>query len=229
MEYEKLEYFISAKRLERYLVACNHSKVYTSRLYSLNMKLSQAFYPLLSMTEIFLRNSINNVLTAYFSDPNWIVTQKSGFMNDSLLFPKYVLRESIHQAEHKIKERGDKITAGKIIAEQSLGFWVSLYYKKHYKLLKGSIIKCFPHKESGIKRHDIYQSLDHIRTFRNRIYHNEPICFDNKCISFRYPKLMKDEIYKIMAWMDPCLISYINEFDDIDYHINSGEKLRKGI
>ena len=37
MEYEKLEYFISAKRLERYLVACNHSKVYTSRLYSLNM------------------------------------------------------------------------------------------------------------------------------------------------------------------------------------------------
>ncbi len=229
MKYEKLEYYISSRRLERYYIACKYSKTNTKKLYSVNMKLSQAFYPVLSMLEIFLRNSINNILTAHFSDQNWIINQKTGFMSDSSLAPRYTIRESIYLAENKIIKRGDKITSGKIIAEQSLGFWISLFYKNHYRLLKGVIIKCFPLKEPSVGRHDIFQSLDRIRKFRNRVYHNEPICFDNKSISFKYPELIKNEIYKVIAWMNLDLVSYLKEFDETGDYIKIGEELKRKI
>jgi len=140
-----------------------------------------------------------------------------------------MLRKSIYLAEAKIQRRGDKITSGKIIAEQSLGFWISLFYKNHYRLLKGVIIKCFPFKESEVNRNDIFQSLDRIRKFRNRVYHNEPICFVNKSISFRYSKLIKFEIYKVIAWMNHDLVLYLKNFDDIDHYIKVGEDLKKEI
>lgn len=226
MNYEKLEYYISSRRLERYYNACKYSKTNTKKLYSINMKLSQAFYPILSMLEIFLRNSIDNTLTVHFSDHNWIISQKTEFMSNSSLAPRYILRESIDSAESKIKRRDDKITSGKIIAEQSLGFWISLFYKNHYRLLKGVIIKCFPFKESYVNRNDIFQSLDRIRKFRNRVYHNESICFDNRLISFKYPELIRNEIYKVIAWMNPDLVQYLKEFDKTDHYIKVGESLR---
>ena len=48
-------------------------------LYFANMKIAQAFHPLLSSFEVILRNQLHYALARHFSDGNWIINQKSGF------------------------------------------------------------------------------------------------------------------------------------------------------
>lgn len=40
------------------------------------------------------------------------------------------------------------------------------------------MLQIFPNKKKGKSQSDIYKDLTHIREFRNRIAHHEPICFD---------------------------------------------------
>ena len=39
-------------------------------------------------------------------------------------------------------------------------------------------MRIFPNKVKGKSQSDVYKDLTHIREFRNRIAHHEPICFD---------------------------------------------------
>ena len=49
-------------------------------LYFANMKIAQAFHPLLSSFEVILRNQLHYALARHFFDGNWIINQKTGFM-----------------------------------------------------------------------------------------------------------------------------------------------------
>lgn len=216
MDYSKLELYVSKARLDRFLVSCANSQDRALRLYDANLKVAQAFYPILNLLETFLRNSINNDLSAYFGDNAWIITQKNGFMNDRSLGPKFWLREQIIKAENSTR---GTITPGKIIAEQTFGFWTSLFEPRHYRLIGGHIIHCFPNKPRLINRTDIANSLKNIREFRNRIYHNEAICFNNITIDFTNAQFIKSEVYDLLEWMDADLKPYVESFDDIDSKI----------
>ena len=106
-------------------------------------------------------------------------------MNHPSLAPgKYFLKNSIVNAEKTVKRMGGTVTLGKIIAEQSFGFWTSLFDKHHYRLIGGVVIHCFPNKPKDVNRNIINQKLNRIREFRNRVYHNEPICFNGNNIDF---------------------------------------------
>ena len=113
-------------------------------LYFANMKIAQAFHPLLSSFEVILRNQLHYALARHFSDGNWIINQKTGFMVAP--FPDiyeqadkekstndYILKEVL-KAEKKIADRGVRVTTGRVIAEQTLGFWNSFYETHHYAL-----------------------------------------------------------------------------------------------
>ena len=65
--------------------ATNRNKNKTVMLYFANMKIAQAFHPLLSSFEVILRNQLHYALARHFSDGNWIINQKSGFMVASSL------------------------------------------------------------------------------------------------------------------------------------------------
>jgi hypothetical protein len=216
MNYIKLEQFVSKPRLERYLHCCSNSQPRALELYKANLNVSQAFYPILNLMETFLRNSINNQLSQHYSDIDWIINQKNGFMNDNSLGPKFWLKSQIDKAE--IRTKG-QITSGKIIAEQTLGFWTSLFEPSHYKLISGYVINCFPNKPRQINRNNILKNLNEIREFRNRIYHNESICFNKMNIDFAQAMKTKKLIYEILEWMDTDLINYIMQFDRIDNEI----------
>ena len=96
LEYNKLEYFLSKPRLDRFLVACGNSKSKAQKLYRINLRVAQAFYPVLNLFEIFLRNATNETIAVYFSDADWIINQKSGFMSDRSLAPgRYYLRNAV--------------------------------------------------------------------------------------------------------------------------------------
>lgn len=216
MYYEKLEEFVSKPRLDRYLVSCGNSMERVLKLYEANIKLSQAFYPILNLLETFLRNSINDKLAKYFADSSWIINQKNGFMSNASLAPTFWMRSQVIGAE---KYTRGTITSGKIVAEQTFGFWASFFDRRHYKLVKGHVIHCFPNKPSQINKDDIGNMLRDIREFRNRIYHNEAICFHNITIDFTKAKNIKTQLYDLLEWMDTDLKEYVKKFDDIDSKI----------
>ncbi|MFK7750171.1 MAG: hypothetical protein AB8B65_17400 [Kordia sp.] len=217
MKYLKLEKFLSQPRLNRFLIATGNSKTKAQKLYRINLRVAQAFYPILNLFEIFLRNAMNEQIASHFVDSNWVITEKNGFMSDnSLRSSRYFLKNSIIKSEQKIRRMGRTITSGKVIAEQSFAFWTSLFDRHHYRLLRGSIIHCFPNKPPNANRNIINQKLNNIREFRNRIYHNEPICFTGNIITFSEAITIKNEIYELLEWMDFDLVSYVSYFDSID-------------
>lgn len=226
MDYNKLELFVSQPRLNRFLAACGNSKRKAQQLYRINLRVAQAFYPVLNLFEVFLRNSINNQVTAHFANPNWIVTEKHGFMSDSSLARgNYFLRGCVDSAERKIRRNRGTVTYGKVIAEQTFGFWTSLFDPHHYSLIGGSVIHAFPHKFPHANRSVISAGLQGIRDFRNRVYHNEPICFNHHAIDFTPAHNIKTEIFLLLSWMDADLSNYVDYFDSIDSKITQVNNL----
>ncbi len=226
MKYIELERIISQPRLDRYLVACGNSKIRTKKLYNINLRLSQSFYPVLNLFEIILRNEIHYNLSNHFSNPNWVITEKNGFMNDSsLTSSSYFLKKQVEKAERKIRRRNSRITAGKIIAEPSLGFWTSLFEVHHYRLIGGSVIGCFPNKSRRINRRALEIRLSKIRDFRNRVYHNEPICFRGNSIDFQQAEKVKEDIFDILSWMNINTKQYVEMYNTIDSKISIGKRI----
>jgi len=141
-------------------------------------------------------------------------------MNDpSLAKSGYYLKNSVISAENKMLKKGIAISAGKVLAEQSFGFWVSLFEPIHYKLIGGSAIQSFPYKPSSTNRKAIFSLLSKIRDFRNRIYHNEPICFNGTSVDFSYVSQIKNDLFEMLTWMEPEIKKYVQQFDNIDNKI----------
>lgn len=213
---------MSKSRLDRFLIACNGSHQRAQDLYHANLKVAESFYSILNLFEIFLRNRINEELSLHFTDSEWIINEKSGFMSDSSLSnSKFFLKKEVLRAERKMIRHKKQITSGLIIAEQSFGFWTSLYDTHHYKLLSGSIIHCFPNKPNTIQRKQINIILNTIREFRNRVYHNEPICFSINDICFDKAVRIRQDIYNILSWMDLDIAAYVSAFDDTQNKIKA--------
>jgi len=222
MEFSKLEYYLSQSRLQRFLNATGNSKSKAQKLYRVNLRVSQAFYPVLNLFEIFLRNTVNYHISSHFTNPNWITTEKTGFMNDpSLAGTKYFLKMSVQKAENTIRRKGAAVSSGKVIAEQSFGFWTSLFDTHHYRLIAGSPIHAFPNKPAQVNRRIINQKLNRIREFRNRIYHNEPICFNALNIDFAAAQNINVELCEMLTWIDADLPEYVEYFNSIQSKIDS--------
>lgn len=137
------------------MLATGNSSKRTVKLYKANLRITQSFHPLLGVFEVVLRNRINDVLTSHFSDPEWIINQKNGFMSDPALSYTHkktgqkqtnnFLKREIQKVEDRLKKNAIPITSGKVIAEQTLGFWTDLFEVHHYKLLKVSPLKYSVH------------------------------------------------------------------------------------
>jgi len=219
IKYISLEKYASAPRMSRFFAATG-TKTGAKKLYRLNLLVSQAYYPILNLTEIFLRNSLYACIENHFSNSDWIIIEKTGFMNDqSLARSGYYLKNCVINAENKMLRKGITVTSGKVLAEQSFGFWVSLFEPAHYRLIGGSVIHSFPHKPTHINRRAIFTVLSKIRDFRNRIYHNEPICFSGASVDFSYARQIKSDLFDLLGWMQPDIKKYVQQFDTVDEEI----------
>ena len=157
--------------MRKYLNACNGDKRVTMQLYRYNLRLCQRFYGTLNLFEVMLRNAINEHYATRYSDPDWIVNQaKTGKL---LEFNK----DEINQTEAGYRNRGI-YNNDKMVSSLTMGFWTKLFSKKRYKRGGKTLLQIFPNKKKGKSQSDIYKDLTHIREFRNRIAHHEPICFD---------------------------------------------------
>lgn len=235
MYFKDFRHYFSAARINRYLIATGNSQKKAMKLYKANLKVSQTFHPVLGVLEVTLRNRINDVLSAHFSDSDWIINQRTGFMSDPSLTFIYkktglkktndFLKREINKAEKRLRKSGTPITSGKVIAEQTLGFWTDLFAVHHYRLLKGKPIQVFKSLPSGYGRKEVNDELDKVRCFRNRINHNEPICFVNNNIDFTNTLEAYQSIQNILTWIDPNLLRFVKDIDKVEKTIESAKRI----
>ena len=235
MRFEKIRLYISTPRIGRYLQATGNNKSKATRLYKANLKISQAFLPVIAILEVTLRNRINTILTAHFSDSDWIINQKNGFMVDPSLthtdkrtgrnITNRYLKTEVEKAEKRIQKSGVVVTSGKIISEQTFGFWTDLYEVHHYKILLGRPIQIFTNLPSGHGRKEVNETLNKIRLFRNRLYHNEPVCFNGGTTNFQNAEDVHNLILSALSWIDSDLVKWIKNIDEVEKHINRAKKI----
>ena len=198
----QLKYYISAPRFSAYLARTDNDFDRACRLYTVNIELSEAFYPVLSVLEISLRNAVNETLKHHYNDPFW-------FKNH--LPPEFL--PSVSDAIQKITAQRKNITADRIIAELNFGFWNRLFNRHYAATLWKPLRLIFKNTPKQFRQRDtIADALFRIRTLRNRVYHYESI-FEN------LPGLEKHytEMITFLRWLDndlPHLLSEVDRFSD---------------
>ncbi len=171
MDFKTSQKILSKARIGKYETACAGDKKKSMQLYRYNLRLCQRFYGVLSLFEVILRNAINRHYQTYFADTDWIVHQAA--MGKLLANCK----DEINQLELDYKKRG-LYNNDKMVSSLTFGFWTKLFTRSGYKVGGKTLLRIFPNKAKGKNQADIYLDLTHIREFRNRIAHHEPICFD---------------------------------------------------
>ncbi len=185
----------STQRMEKYFNRYPEDEQKAIIHYKSNIELSEAFYFILSMYEVALRNSLNRELVEYFGTNDWYLRMESipGLKN---------LRTSINTAKRHIANRNEIITANKITAELTLGFWVRLFNAEYELILWKPLRKAFPYLEKHQRqRNNVSAPINKIREFRNRVFHHEPI-------SWNLEKLWETHtrIVTVMSWINKDLL-----------------------
>jgi hypothetical protein len=216
-----LEDLISPARYERYRAAARGDTARAARLYMWNCDLSAAYWPSIALVEVAIRNAIDMQLCSHLG-----VTRDDGWHTEVLadrprihLTPKECdkVKKSIEAFDRRNNAAGQprvEPTGGDIVADLSLGFWVSLVgegiprghanvYDYFPKLWRPFLHKAFPHYGPGMTSAGLLRN--HLRTFellRNRIAHHEHIFTLS-------PNHNLDNIIALAGFIDPTLADYI--------------------
>jgi hypothetical protein len=194
----------SEKRMEKYFkryADADKAMIH----YQCNIELAEAFYPCISTFEVALRNAVSRELAALFAREDWYVQfAATPGLTD--------LNKYITQANKQIAGRKEYTAPSKITAELTLGFWVSLFNVEYERVLWKSLRKVFPNMpKSERQRKKVAPPLNRFRTFRNRIFHHEPISWNLEMIT-------------VMAWINKDIPVWFAPFDRFDDVCNSVEK-----
>jgi hypothetical protein len=188
--------------MSKYFAAHPKDDAKAIHLYNCNIEISESFYPLLSMLEVSLRNSVNRELKTKFGTEDWY----SHFPNTPGLVK---LMKYITQAQNHITGRHELVTSSKVVAELTLGFWVQLFNSEFELILWKDLRRSFPYLEkANRKRHKVSAPLNNFRNFRNRIFHNEPICWN-----MTHLQNIHQELYTLMGWLNKDLPSWAQQLD----------------
>lgn len=181
--------------------------------YIFNLRLTESFYPALSLLEVSLRNRICNAIDKLICK-DWLVKELS---QQKLLADKEY--KKLLESESKIKKSGKKVTNDRLISEMTLGFWIHLCtksYKPKFWDKKGFFEAVFPNyvPEKGLRKiAPIQNDLLAILRLRNRISHHEMIINGNKTPQEQY-QLVLNMLHLLSTDMEN-LLNGISRFQDI--------------
>lgn len=202
-----LDKIFSTKRMEKYFASHLDSEERALTHYYCNIAISESLYTSISIYEVALRNSIERELITCFGRENWytILSTTPGLET---------LNKHITTAIQQISARGEVFTPSKLIAELTLGFWVSLFNRRYERILWKDLRRAFPYMPKKIRqRQNIASRLNNFRKFRNRIFHHEPICWSLDAVQQYH-----DEMLDVMGWLNqeiPTLIKPLDRFDTV--------------
>jgi hypothetical protein len=162
--------------------------------YQCNIELAEAFCSSIAVFEVALRNALNRELISLAGRNDWYV---SLFAQPGLS----ELHKYITQANKQIANRKEIASPDKIVAELTLGFWVSLLNSKYEKLLWKDLRRAFPYMpKAERKRKNVSAPLNSFRAFRNRVFHHEPVCWNMKVV-----REIHSEMITVMTWINPII------------------------
>lgn len=197
MSLEKIINSISKERFEPYLKRSENTKN-ALFLYQKNIETSQEFYGLLSILEITLRNQIDQSCKLYFKNDNWLTE----------ILP-IELSHQINENKSRLIKSKKEITNSRILAELNFGFWTTLFNRKYARIFWKPLHRIFPNMpKENKKRTEVSSRLNHIRVFRNRIYHYEPIIWDLEIL-----KKKREEILETIYWLDSDTYEWTKTFN----------------
>ncbi len=173
--------------------------------YRCNLQLAEAVYVSLSVLEVSLRNALSRELRTMTGREDWYV-----------VFPTtpglVSLNRYITQACKQISGRHEIIMPSKVIAELTLGFWVSLLNSEYERLLWKDLRRAFPYMPKNQRqRKNISAPLNKFRMFRNRVFHNESICWNLSRV-----EAIHGEIVTIIGWINKDIPGWLMETDRFD-------------
>lgn len=181
----------SDKRMERYFALYPHDEQRAITHYRCNIQLSEAMYVSLSVFEVTLRNALCRELQQMTGRDDWyaVFPNTPGLSN---------LNRYITQAAKQISGRHEQTTPSKILAELTLGFRVSLFNSEYERILWKDLRRAFPFMPKTMRqRKNVSAPLNRFRAFRNRVFHNESICWNVRRVSD-----IHTEIVEVLGWMN---------------------------
>jgi hypothetical protein len=201
-----MEKVFSTERMRKYFENYPADEAKAIRHYQLNISVSESLYPILCLFEVSLRNSLNRELCGKYGTADWYLalSTQPGLK---------ALNNEVTLAKRHITKRGETITASKVVAELTLGFWVRILNAEYERILWKDLRRAFPYMaKSERKRHNVSAPINKIRDFRNRIFHHEPVLWNIEKV-----EQIHSDIYKVCGWISkdlPEFIKYIDRFPD---------------
>ena len=87
-------------------------------------------------------------------------------------------RQAVLKTIADLDKKG-RYTNDRVVSSVTFGFWTYLFTKVPFRSGSSTLLKIFPAKTVGLGQRAIYNELQAIKDFRNRIAHHEAICFDD--------------------------------------------------
>jgi hypothetical protein len=122
--------------------------------------LSQAFYPILSLFEVILRNAINDEMIRYYNDAEWLKNRKNTLVyhgvnnRNGQPFTNDYLKKKINNIL-----RADRTASnGKIVSDLNFGFWTDLFEEKYFPLVNGRPMYVFHQLPANTNRGNILET-----------------------------------------------------------------------
>lgn len=186
-----IEKALSPARLGRYLPAANGDRQLALRLYVWNSRLCEEFYIPTQFAEVSFRNALNQGLIARYGS-SWHYS--SGFVSG---LPDRLQDQVAKVIRDETVQHGAAMTVNHIVSSLPLGFWLHLCSTGlRGTVWKGKLRGLFAHLPTIAGEQDIYNAVDRLRRFRNRIAHHDAI-FDKR------PLREFKNIEAIIGWTSP--------------------------
>ncbi len=191
--------------LNKFITPQRLSKYKTIKNYEQNLLISKQYYIPLSVLEVSLRNAINFHFETMYGR-GWLLNQAQFLRNDLIL--------KINEAKSKILKRNEEINKEKLIAELSFGFWTALFKSPYAKQMRTTDLKrIFPNLPAKdkelIDRGILSIKLNHIRAFRNRVFHHE------KIIDKPEFNTIEEEINTILLYLDEDILEFVQRLNNV--------------
>ena len=208
----------SRDRMQKYFDAHPDNETIAIAHYQYNIEISESFYTCLSVFEVSLRNAINHELIRTFNSTEWYTH-----------FPSTIglskLTKEVSFAQMQIIKRHEPVTPSKVIAELTFGFWTKLFNSEFDLILWKDLRRAFPYMPKAIRqRKYVSAPINNFRNLRNRIFHNEPICWKLTKL-----KEIHDQMVEVLGWINKELPEWIAPFDRFTSVLEKAEKNLQGI
>lgn len=202
-----LEAVLSPPRFATYLREAGGDRHRALEIYCWNTDISAAFYVMLQFCELSVRNGAVEAIEAVFG-PNWHLNRGFGYTLPVLNGGRgYQPGQDLRQCASRVP------TAGKVVAELKFAFWQYLFVQgQDPRVWTPRLATAFPGYDRAMTvpaaRASMYDDIEKIRKFRNRIAHHEPIFGRNLSDD-------KNRIRKLVEWRRPGTASWLDGIETV--------------